>query len=166
MIVALDVHYREDGAHSAGLGFQHWPDEEPSRIYTDHRAGVSDYEPGAFYKRELPCLLGLLAQVSLAETQTLVVDGYVYLADGKPALGAHLFTALGQRIPVIGVAKTAFHGCADFAVPLLRGSSKVPLWITATGVAVDVAAASIRQMAGPDRMPLLLRQLDRISRGH
>ena len=94
----------------------------------------------------------------------LIVDGYVSLgAEGRDGLGMHLFRALGEEIPVIGVAKTKFEGTPENA-ELLRGESKQPLYITAAGVSQDSAKAFIRWMDGPHRMPRLLTMVDRLAR--
>ncbi|MEO7729694.1 MAG: endonuclease V [Kofleriaceae bacterium] len=67
---------------------------------------VLPYEPGGFYKRELPCWLALLAHARAAGIvpDLLVVDGYACFGPGRPALGEHLVQATGT--PVVGVAKT------------------------------------------------------------
>ena len=71
MILALDVHYEADRAKVAGIGFQHWADAEPAQEYTYWHSPIAPYESGAFYKRELPCLLGLIH--TLAEPLDYVV---------------------------------------------------------------------------------------------
>jgi deoxyribonuclease V len=40
----------------------------------------------------------------------LIIDGHVCLLrrPGKTGLGAHLYTTLKQKIPVVGIAKTCF----------------------------------------------------------
>ncbi|RYZ00434.1 MAG: endonuclease V [Chitinophagaceae bacterium] len=164
MIVALDVHCRAGGARAAALLFDRWEDELPESVRTKWIEVVAPYEPGAFYKRELPCLLALLQELPLAGLEAIVIDGFVYLGADRPGLGARLHSALAAAVPVIGVAKTRFHGCADVAVPLLRGNSHSPLWITAAGMEAAAAAGCIARMAGPHRMPALLTQVDRETR--
>jgi deoxyinosine 3'endonuclease (endonuclease V) len=61
----------------------------------------------------------------------LVVDGYVWLGPEQAGMGHHLFEA--TRVPVIGVAKNAFAN-NDVALPLLRGTSQKPLYVTAVGM--------------------------------
>jgi len=61
---------------------------------------------------------------------------------------------------VIGIAKTAFCG-ADHAERVVRGRSAKPLLVTAAGVAPAEAAAFVRAMAGPDRLPFAVRRADR-----
>jgi deoxyribonuclease V len=89
------------------------------------------------------------------------VDGYVGL-DGKPGLGRHLFDHLSQQVPVIGVAKTRCRGAP--AIEVCRGSSQSPLYVSAVGTDVDGAAARVRRMHGPYRIPTLLKRVDRIAR--
>ena len=121
--------------------------------------------PGEFYKRELPCILELLKQTDLNHVEAIVVDGYVILDNnGKIGLGGHLFHALGGTIPVIGVAKTNFASNTRHVVRLLRGDSQRPLFVTAMGMDVLVAANHVRSMAGEFRMPTLLKEVDKISK--
>jgi deoxyribonuclease V len=92
----------------------------------------------------------------------LVVDGYADLdPDGRPGLGAHAHAEFG--VPVIGVAKTAFR-TATHAIPVLRGTSARPLYVTAAGMSRPDAAELVRQMAGRHRMPDALRRADTLAR--
>jgi deoxyribonuclease V len=94
---------------------------------------------------------------------TVIVDGYVWLdAAGKPGLGAHLHAALDGRTIVIGVAKSRFEGAP--AVPLVRGSSRSPLFVSAAGLSAEEAAQHIAQMSGSFRLPTLLKRVDQLSR--
>ncbi|MEJ5151078.1 hypothetical protein [Comamonas sp. MYb396] len=91
----------------------------------------------------------------------------MWLGDEKRAgLGAHLYQALDGAAPVIGVAKTAFHGvasCPD-VVQVRRGQSQRPLFVTAIGVSPQVASAWVASMAGAHRIPSLLTLTDQLSR--
>jgi len=92
----------------------------------------------------------------------VAVDGYADLdPGGRPGLGAHAHAEFG--IPVIGVAKTAFH-TATHAVPVLRGTSARPLFVTAAGMPRDEAAGLVRHMAGQHRLPDALRRADTLAR--
>jgi deoxyribonuclease V len=94
----------------------------------------------------------------------VIIDGYVWLdAAGRPGLGARLHEALGGRVPVVGVAKTAFRG-DDGSVPVLRGLSARPLRVTAAGMPAAMAAAKIAAMHGPHRIPIMLRLADTAAR--
>ena len=162
MILAVDVHYTEPGATAAGVLFDDWIAASPSGIAVSRFADVAPYEPGAFYRRELPCILGLFREHALQPD--IVVDGHVFLDDADRAgLGKHLFDALDGRVPVIGVAKTAFVGIgANHEV--LRGDSARPLYVSAAGVDLDTAKAHIRTMHGAHRIPTLLKAVDRLCR--
>ncbi|MBW8851050.1 MAG: endonuclease V [Xanthomonadales bacterium] len=162
-ILATDVHYTEPGAVAAGVLFDDWCAAAPLRTVTSRLDTVEAYAPGAFYRRELPCLLGLLREHAL-HPDVIVVDGHVFLDDaGRAGLGKHLFDALDGRVPVIGVAKTAFAGMdARFAV--LRGDSRRPLYVTAAGLPLAQAQAHVRAMHGAHRVPTLLKAVDRLCR--
>jgi deoxyribonuclease V len=162
-LACLDVAYSDDSAYAACVLFEEWRSEHPLRVVTRRVDGVAPYEPGAFYKRELPVLLEVLADAG-ERYATIVVDGYVWLdAYLRPGLGAHLHQALGQAIPVIGVAKTAFHDDA-WSVRVLRGQSQRPLFVTAAGMDPAMAAANITAMHGDGRIPTVLRLADRHAR--
>ncbi len=164
-VAFADVDYRTpDGARAACVVASAWSDAAScEERYVDIET-VAPYRPGAFYERELPCLLAVLASVT-TPYRMVVVDGYVDLdAKGTPGLGARLFEALGGRIPIVGVAKTAFRG-ATFATSVLRGSSRKPLYLTARGIDVGAVADLVRTMHGPFRLPTLLGRVDHLARG-
>jgi deoxyribonuclease V len=81
---------------------------------------------------------------------------------GRPGLGAYVHAEFG--IPVVGVAKTPFF-TATHAVPVTRGQSSRPLYVTAAGFAAAAAASMVRGMAGPFRIPDAMRRVDRLARG-
>jgi deoxyribonuclease V len=64
---------------------------------------------------------------------------------------------------VIGVAKTAFH-TATHAVPVRRGTSARPLFVTAAGMPRDEAAELVQHMAGQHRLPDAIRRADTLAR--
>lgn len=158
---ALDVCYGDERSVVAGVGFVSFADDAGEERLRVVEGPPADYEPGQFYKRELPLLLALLDGL---DVKGVVVDGFVWLGEGREGLGAHLHRALGG-VPVIGVAKTGFSGAESVAAPVLRGTSEKPLWVTAAGVDVERAARWIRQMHGPHRLPTLLKRADRLCRG-
>ncbi len=161
MIIALDVHYRDGIAKAVALAFPGWQDQEPIRIQESVLTEVAPYEPGQFYKRELPCLLEVLSHFSTSEIDLLIVDGYVILDDeGTYGLGGYLFDAFDQQIPVIGVAKRSFKDNSRHVVEVYRGDSQNPLFISAVGVELALAAEWIKGMHGSYRLPDLLRILD------
>ena len=91
-----------------------------------------------------------------------MADGYADLdPGGRPGLGAHVHAEFG--IPVIGVAKSRFR-TATHAVPVLRGSSVRPLFVTAAGMPAAEAADLVQSMAGRYRLPDALRRADTLPR--
>ena len=92
----------------------------------------------------------------------LVVDGYADLdPSGLPGLGAHAHAAFG--VPVIGVVKSR-SGTATHAVPVVRGSSVRPPFVTTAGMPSADAADLVRRMAGRYRLPDALRRADTLAR--
>jgi len=163
MILAVDVDYRDHSAVAAGVLFKKWHDAKPVEEVVVTCEDAAGYVPGEFYRRELPCILKLLAQPDI-DPECIVIDGYVTLgANAGPGLGMHLRNALDRDIAVIGVAKNAFRGTPASA-ELLRGKSKRPLYITAAGIDAAQAKALIRQMYGDGRIPELLKYVDHLSR--
>lgn len=160
----VDVDYAGPGATAACVVGDRWSDGAPIETHAVTLATVAPYAPGRFFERELPCILAVLPRVVTA-IDTVVIDGYVVLdRAGTPGLGAHLHAALDRRHAVIGVAKTPYRE-ADFAVPVVRGGSRRPLYVTAIGVDVDAAARSIAAMHGAHRIPTLLGWVDRLAAG-
>ncbi len=163
---AVDVHYEPNGARVGGVGFVSFAEESgiERAVWVD--GAPASYEPGQFYKRELPLIDAFLDDVRSASLPItgVVVDGFVWLGASRPGLGKHLYDGLSEGVPVIGVAKTGFSGAQGVAEPVYRGESTRPLWVTAEGMPVDKAARRIEGMVGPYRMPTLLKRVDRIAR--
>jgi deoxyribonuclease V len=160
---AVDVQYLDDGGARAALVIAEDPAfttliEERTVLIEQ----VAEYRPGRFYERELPAVRQVLSGV--APLDLLIVDGYVDLdPTGSPGLGAHVADT-GLAPVVLGVAKTRFRA-ATHAAQVLRGQSGRPLYVTATGMALDAAADLVREMAGNARLPDALRRVDRLARG-
>ncbi|QTH42796.1 endonuclease V [Cohnella sp. LGH] len=162
MIIAVDVYYEENRAKSVGVIFQRWEDSKPLEVITSYTETPHEYETGFFYKRELPCIQELLKLTDINQIHTLVVDGYVYLDnEKKPGLGHYVYTNYLGEIPVIGVAKNAFHNNEALVRKIYRGSSSKPLYITAVGMELEIAAEHIQSMYGEYRFPHLLKLLDK-----
>src|SRR5208283_404901 len=159
MIAAADVYYFNDSAVAAAILFDHWRSEQPAIDIRQEVKNIEPYTPGLFYKRELPCLLKVLEQVK-NRFEIIIIDGYVWLDSGKrPGLGAHLYQLLGEKIPVIGVAKTKVKE-ATRAIPILRGRSGRALYVTTVGINAAVAAKYVESMHGRYRIPTLLKKVD------
>jgi deoxyribonuclease V len=161
MIAFLDAHYTVTRAVAACVIAEAWDSQTPVDSVTDEHPLTSAYVPGAFYLRELPVLLAVLRRVS-QPLAIVVVDGYVELDANRPGLGRHLAAELGQAVTVVGVAKTEYRGAP--AISVLRGKSLRPLYVSAVGMPAEVAAESVRSMAGRHRIPDLLRYVDRLTR--
>ncbi len=162
MTACLDVDYREAAAYAAGLVFHGWADAAPAIEKVVPVVGIQPYQPGRFFRRELPCLLEVLRE--LPPVAVVIVDGYVWLDGVSVAgLGAHLYQALAEKVAVIGVAKTRFAG-AGAAVEVVRGRSNRPLFVTAAGMDARTAAEHVRAMHGPNRIPTLLKRVDSLCR--
>jgi deoxyribonuclease V len=163
-IACLDAAYEEAAAGVACVLFTGWDSPEAAATLSRYFAlKPAAYEPGAFYKRELPLLLDILGAADRA-IATIIIDGYVWLgSDARPGLGAILFAALDGKIPVIGAAKTRFRD-DTWSVPVLRGKSGRPLFVTAAGMPPHEAAEAIRTMHGEHRIPTMLNRADNAAR--
>ncbi|SHG90914.1 endonuclease V [Pedobacter caeni] len=160
MILALDSYY-PDNAYTICLSFENWNDPAPKEIFTEITPLADEYEPGFFYKRELPCILSMLKKINLENVETIVIDGFVTLDDsGKLGLGGYLHETLNRKIPIIGVAKNDFKSLIHHKRLVYRGTSSKPLYVTAAGMEVEVAAKLIKSMHGDFRIPTLLKELD------
>jgi deoxyribonuclease V len=158
---AVDVHYLSTGGAQAAAVLA--PDAAFAHVLAERTAVVARvpaYRPGEFYRRELPPLRAVLDHLS--GLGLLVVDGYADLdPSGGPGLGAHAHAAFG--VPVIGVAKSRFR-TATHAVPVVRGCSVRPLFVTAAGMPAADAADLVRRMVGRYRLPDALRRADTLAR--
>jgi deoxyribonuclease V len=160
MILAVDIHYSRSYAFVAGIFFQKWEDAKPLHGMTGMFTGAEPYEPGAFYRRELPPILDFLSgQKHLPDI--LVVDGFVHLNPPRRGLGAHLRDQTGCT--VIGVAKNPLMVACSFA-PVYRGKSKRPLYVSAAGMDLQRACDTIRSMHGQYRIPTLIKLADTLCR--
>jgi deoxyribonuclease V len=164
MILAVDVQYTKNEAIAAGILFEHWQDERAQKEYLSRIEGVAGYEPGKFFKRELPPILKLIEEHHL-QPDCILVDGFVFL-DGFAAagLGKHLYDALGGRVAVIGVAKKHYKDL-DAGYEVRRGRSRRPLYVTAVGIEVEEAKGHILSMHGSNRLPTLIKRADQLCRG-
>lgn len=165
MKIVIDVGYDNDKANIAAVSFKNWEDEKPLDRKKILLNNIAAYEPGQFYKRELPCLEEILNHYDLDRTEIVIVDGFVWLnSEKKKGLGAYLYETLDKKIPIIGVAKRAFHGKNKFCKTIERGESKNPLYVTTEGIDVDEAAQLIQKMHGKFRIPTMLKLVDQLSR--
>ncbi|CAA6803542.1 MAG: Endonuclease V [uncultured Sulfurovum sp.] len=163
MKYVLDVQYNGDeNAVVACLGFEKWEDEKAIYAKQHFIENILPYVSGAFYQRELPCLLEALN--SLEEIECIVVDGYVWLdIETHKGLGLHLYEALETKVPIIGVAKAKF-GNTPKMCELLRGKSVKPLYISTKDMDLEEAKKAIASMHGKYRFPTLLKEVDSLAR--
>jgi deoxyribonuclease V len=161
MIAAVDVHYRDSRAVAACALFSTWEAATAARTFVETIDHVEPYVPGQFYKRELPCIIRVLARSPMPEV--IVVDGFVWLGREKPGLGAHLYEARGRTVPIVGVAKSPYRGAGPLQ-EIFRGSSKKPLLVSVVGMPLSKAAQHIRAMHGVYRLPTMLSHVDRLCR--
>jgi deoxyribonuclease V len=163
MIFAVDVDYREDRAVAAGVLFDSWESTEPTLTKVVEISEVEQYEPGNFYKRELPCILKLLTELDELP-EYIIIDGYVYLnRQNKAGLGKHLYDELKQKSVVIGVAKSRYKDTPS-GTEVWRGSSQKPLYINAVGMSEIEAKQLITKMHGKNRIPTLIKKANQLSK--
>ncbi|ASE60949.1 endonuclease V [Chryseobacterium indologenes] len=165
MIYAFDTYYYEDYANTVCIAFADWSSEKEVEIFTEQTSVPSGYESGAFYKRELPCIVSLLDKIVLRPGDIIIVDGYVTLDnEGKIGLGGYLYEVLKEQFPVVGIAKNEFTTPDSQRRSVVRGESKTPLFLTAKGIDVDEVKLKVEQMHGTFRIPALLKKLDQLTR--
>ena len=165
MILAFDTYYFDNKAKTVCLEFENWNEDKNFKVHTEIIDNVSEYIPGEFYKRELPCIISLLNQMNLKNIEVIIVDGFVYLDDDKKhGLGGHLYEKLNKEVPIIGVAKTNFASIEKDKKALVRGESAKPLYITSIGIDLEEAFQKVESMAGEFRIPTLLKELDRLTK--
>jgi deoxyribonuclease V len=163
-LLAIDVYYPEGKAKAVGALF-YWQDEVAKEIISIELDNIEAYIPGEFYKRELPCILKVIEKVDFKRISTIIVDGNVYIDnEGTFGLGGKLWEALDGKIPVIGVAKTFFKNTEEKVIPVERGQSKNPLFVSAIGMDTEEAGALIKGMKGEHRMPDILKYVDTLTK--
>lgn len=162
--MAVDVHYSDQEATAAAVAFVDEAAAAPSSTWVESFVGPpAAYEPGQFYKRELPFLLSLVERArSAVEVELVVVDGHVWLGAGQPGLGRHLFDSIGGAAPVVGIAKSPYR--EGVAVPVFRGGSRRPLFVTSVGVEEADAVRLVEALHGDGRLPTMVRAVDRLAR--
>jgi deoxyribonuclease V len=165
MKAAVDVHYDDVRrlCRAAAVVFDAWTDDRPVFSVLHRGPPSAPYVSGEFFRRELPCLLPLLGRVrDSTALQVIIVDGHVDLGPERPGLGRHLFRALNGEVEVIGVAKRSFVGAQS--LPVYRGRSTRPLWVSST-TSAESAAELVSKMHGAHRRPTLLTLVDHLARG-
>ena len=163
MLACVDVAYRKDSTIAGCVLFSAWSDDHPAGELLASGGPAAPYRAGEFYLRELPPILHILKRVKVP-IETIVVDGYVWLGGNRMGLGAHLHSALGGGVAVVGVAKTRWQGGTGekatdpehATIAITRGASNRPLYVTSAGMDVLSAANYVASMHGAFRIPTLL----------
>jgi deoxyribonuclease V len=170
MLVCVDVDYRDDATVAGCVLFRSWADDSPTEQLLAFEGQAKPYLPGQFYLRELPPIVAVLGQVKV-QLEAIIVDGYVWLDQGRTGLGAHLYSQLENKVPVIGVAKNPWQGHVYHAdknerraIEVSRGGSKRPLYVTSVGTDVQLAARNVAAMHGSFRIPTLLSAVNTLVR--
>jgi len=163
MKLVVDVQYSENSALTGGILFDAWSSSIASQRLLSQECNIQEYEPGKFYKRELPCIIGLLKKHNVSP-EIIIIDGYVFL-DGEieAGLGKYLYDALNNDTPIIGVAKKPFKDISS-KYQIYRGKSEKPLYVTAVGIDTEKAKEKIQSMHGKNRIPTLLKNADQLCR--
>lgn len=154
----MDAAYIDRNAAVCGVCFSGIDSAVPLHICTAVVEGVAEYRPGSFYLRELPCLQKVIEKVK-GQPDLLIIDGYVRLPGGRAGLGARLFQAMDEKLPVIGIAKSPFRG-RSLGQRVFRGQSMRPLYVTSAGIKEWKAAEMVREMRGRYRVPDMMRIAD------
>jgi len=161
MILAVDVSYHKHEAIVGAVLFRDWLDEKPVQKFVISCRIQDRYVPGQFFRRELPCITAMLGHVA-QPVDFIIIDGFVYLGgEKKPGLGKHLRDSIGNKAVVIGAAKRPYLDTPK-STEVLRGRSRRPLYITADGISEKRAKSLIRNMHGRNRIPTLLKYVDRL----
>lgn len=165
MNAILDVCYGKGRASVACVQFSNWTDSHPSDVRISELDVQAGYIPGRFFERELPCLLYALKQETV-RFEVIVIDGFVHLKPPlKKGLGFHLAESLSYPVAVIGVAKNPLK-VADQFLPVLRGRSSKPLFVSAINISIERAAGLIKCMNGKFRIPTLIKMTDQLCRAN
>ena len=93
---------------------------------------------------------------------TEVVDGYADFGTEARSLGTHVYEE--YKLPVVGIAKNRLKLCVLEDTEVYRGASLSPLYVTAKGIEQDAAKDMVRRMAGPYRIPDLVKLADKYAR--
>jgi deoxyribonuclease V len=70
-IAAIDVYYYSNQARAACIVFNTWSSDTANQVYAREISGVEPYQPGEFYKRELPPVLKILELVNLSTGRSI-----------------------------------------------------------------------------------------------
>ncbi|WP_314244628.1 hypothetical protein [Empedobacter tilapiae] len=78
MIVAVDTFYYENKAKTIAITFDYWDNSNYTKYYSEELNISSEYIPGEFYKRELPCILSILKNFDIDTiNEILLMDMFI-----------------------------------------------------------------------------------------
>ena len=159
----FDVAYYDSYAIIGYVLFENHTSEVAVKTGQFRHEKIEPYVPGEFYRRELPCLLTAIQQIS-ENISLIYIDAYVWLGENRKGLGCYLYEALEEKIPVIGISKTSFHDAGARVVPVIRGGSTSPLFVSSIGIETAEAAKMVSEMHGAFRLPAMVKLADTVSR--
>ena len=166
LVIAVQFDDEGPGAWAAAVGFEAWDSPEPEKTWTTRIAEIGkppkrgSGEPDL---REVACILQLMREHALVP-ELIVIDGFVHLdVEETPALGLHLYQALGGNCPVMGVSKSARPALPE-QFEVLREEETRPLLVTCVGIDLGAAKARLRAMHGRKRVPTLLKLAARLAK--
>ncbi len=163
MKLALELHHAGDLVVVAAVAFDEWDAAEPTKTYTSRCQRAGKATAGEPDLRDLACMLQLLREHGLAP-DNLLINGFVHLdAQETAGLGWHLYLALGGRVAVIGVARSA-RSALGAQYEVFREELARPLTVTCAGVDLGAAKTRLRAMHGRRRVPTLLKLATRIAK--
>lgn len=163
MKLIVAVHVEGTQANAAAVAFDAWEDAEATKTYVSRMPQLEKAVRGELDLRDLPCVMQLLREHTLAP-ELIVIDGFVHLdADETPGFGQYLFQALGGTIPVVGISKRGQPGLsAQFQV--VREEETPPLFVTCTGIDIGAVKVRLRAMHGRKRVPTLMKLAARLAK--
>lgn len=163
MKLVVAVHFDGTQAVAAAAAFDAWDAAEATQTYVSRIIHVEKAVRGAIDLRELPCVMQLLREHSLAP-ELILIDGFVHLDAGEtPGLGQHLHQALGGKVPIVGVSRKGLPGLsAQFEV--MREEETQPLLVTCAGIDIGAAKVRLRAMHGRKRVPTLMKLVARLAK--
>ena len=167
LLAALDCHYERDRVRTACMLVTDLQAQRTGRPLVRETQKSADYLSGQFYRRELGPLLDCLQALGEPSRypEVIFIDAHVDLGAKGPGLGRHLFEALKERSAVIGVAKNPYNvDGRPVNVPVLRGQSSRPLFVSAAGITIERAVEIVSKLPGPHRIPTLLKMTDQLAR--
>lgn len=178
MILITDVFYNENenAAHIGAITIEDWTSTTIAKQWEIDKKGIDcEYIPGQFYKREMPCLIELWNTISDEDKKnidTIIVDGFYDIWDGRPGLGHHFHDWLidnGYDVEVVGIAKNPCRETNEFTLPVYRTEAsktskwRNALWVNGSNMEHNYQE-KVLKMDGKYRIPTMIKHVDKLSR--